>query len=43
MLIKPYRMVPEVWYAQCNPGNKPLKGDYAFEIAVSILKLPSAR
>lgn len=35
-------MVPEVWYAQCNPGSKPLKGDYAFEIAVSILKLPSA-
>ncbi|OXC70416.1 hypothetical protein AYX13_00891 [Cryptococcus neoformans] len=28
------RMVPEVWYAQCNPGSKPLKGDYAFEIAL---------
>ncbi|WVQ76051.1 hypothetical protein IAR50_005687 [Cryptococcus sp. DSM 104548] len=31
------RMVPEVWYSQCNPGWKPLKGDYAFEIAIRYL------
>ena len=27
-------MLPEIQYAQCNPGDSPLHGDYAFEIAV---------
>ncbi|WVQ83355.1 hypothetical protein IAT38_005494 [Cryptococcus sp. DSM 104549] len=33
------RMVPEVMYAQCRPGDIPLKGDYAFEIAIRFIIL----
>ncbi|WVQ83356.1 hypothetical protein IAT38_005495 [Cryptococcus sp. DSM 104549] len=33
------RMIPEVWYAQCQPGDKPLKGNYAFEIALRYIIL----
>ncbi|ODO09707.1 hypothetical protein I350_01922 [Cryptococcus amylolentus CBS 6273] len=35
------RMVPEVWYSQCIPGWNPLKGDYAFAIAIRYLILVS--
>ncbi|WVN89459.1 uncharacterized protein L203_104682 [Cryptococcus depauperatus CBS 7841] len=33
------RMVPEVWYSQCKPGSKPLRGDYAFVIALRYIIL----
>lgn len=32
-----HRMLPQIRYAQCHPGQIPLKGDYAFIIAVSCL------
>ncbi|WVO16527.1 DNA phosphorothioation-dependent restriction protein DptG [Cryptococcus depauperatus] len=35
------RMIPEVWYAQCQPGENPARGNYGFVIAVRNILLVS--